>query len=305
MKILGIGQCAWDTLSLVESFPQPDDKQEILALQEQGGGPVATALVAAAKLGARAAFFGLTGDDEAGERIRQSFIESGVDVSGLLRRRGGKSQVAFIVVEQGSGRRTIFWKRPEGPDGAELSVKDLDGLRFSSQLKGAGFLLLDGMMRDVSIFAAKEARAAGVPIMVDAGRMRDGMLELASLADYLVASEVFARQVGWKDDPDDFMRIFQKLGSKVATFTFGSSGSYTYTAEKWFFTPAFKVKTADTTGAGDVFHGAYAWAVLEKYSLEETVAFASAAAALKCTKIGGRAGIPSCDEVLAFTKGQK
>ncbi len=112
--VTGLGQCCLDSLVLVDGYPPADSKKEVLAWHEQGGGPVATALVALSRLGVSCRFYGITGDDEAGEKIRQSLSEEGIDVRGLVRRRGALSQRAFIVVDRSSAKRTIFWKRPTG-----------------------------------------------------------------------------------------------------------------------------------------------------------------------------------------------
>jgi sulfofructose kinase len=293
MLITGIGQCSWDMLAQVASYPDRDTKEEVLYWEEQGGGPVATALVTAARYGYDCRFCGVVGDDPVGEKIRRALRDEGIDVAGLMVRRDATSQNAFIVIEKAGGKRTIFWKRPSGPEllPQELPVAYLDGARF---------LLLDGLMAEASLHAAREARDRGIPVMLDAGRMRPGMLELAGISDYLVAAEQFARDLGWTGDPHRFAGEAAQLGAKVVTVTLGEQGSITWHEEGTIRMPAFPVDVVDTTGAGDVFHGAYACGVLWGWPLRDTLAFASAAAALKCRTIGGRAGIPSVGEVLAF-----
>jgi ribokinase len=293
MAVVGIGQCAWDVLAVVGRFPQADTKEEVLAWEEQGGGPVATALAALSRLGVPSRFYGVIGDDREGAAIRQSLIAEGVDVTGLVKRSNASSQTAFIAIDKSMGTRTIFWKRPTGDPLAK-------GELLPDFLSNAEFLLLDGLMKDVSLFAAREARKAGIPVMLDAGRVREGMLELARLCDYVVGSEEFARELGWKDDPAFFSQEVRKLGFGITTITLGSRGSVTFEDDEVIFCPAFSVETVDTTGAGDVFHGGYLYGLLQKWPLKDTIQFASAVAAMKCRKLGGREGIPRLAEVRQF-----
>lgn len=294
MMVTGIGQCSFDYLGLTDTYPAVDTKKEMLEWHEQGGGPVATALVALSRLGVKCRFYGIVGDDDFGLKIRRSLADEGVDVSGLKKREASVSQVAFIAVEKRTGRRTIFWKRPTG----EALKKEELGENF---LGSGGMLLVDGLMEDVSVHAVSEARKQNVPVMLDAGRMRRGMIELAGLSDYVVGSEEFARDLGWELSPEALFREREKLGVKVLTITLGARGSITAPSQgDCFETPAFKVDAVDTTGAGDVFHGGYVYGLLKGWRLDKTVTFASALAAMKCTKVGGRAGIPQLSEVVKF-----
>ena len=293
--VTGIGQASWDYLGLVDGYPSGDTKKEVLRWEEQGGGPVATALVTLQRLGVQTRFHGVVGDDREGDRIRESLTDEGVDVSGLRIREGSASQVAFIVIEQGSGKRTIFWRRPTGPP---LEPEEAGALF----LEGADFLLLDGLMAEVSIHAARKARSEGVPVMIDAGRVREGMLELARLSDYVVGSEEFARDLGFDGDIDAFRHLLWKEGFPVTTITLGERGSITFNNDEVFRTEAFRVDVVDTTGAGDVFHGGYIYGLLEGWELRKTVIFASALSALKCRFMGGRRGIASLSEVMEFLR---
>lgn len=293
MAVVGIGQSAWDILAKVDMFPQADTKKEVLFWEEQGGGPVATALATLSRLGVPCRFHGVIGDDREGESIRQSLREEGVYVSGLVTRSRASSQTAFIVIEKSAATRTIFWKRPSGEP---LSPEELP----RDFLKGADFLLLDGLMKDVSLFAARQAKEACIPVVLDAGRMREGILELARLSDFVVGSEEFARELSWRDDAAQFQQKIKKHGFGITTITLGARGSVTYADDRIIIIPAFPIEAVDTTGAGDVFHGGYIYGLLRKWSLESTIRFASAVAAMKCRKVGGRAGIPRPAEVQRF-----
>jgi ribokinase len=299
MKVTGLGQCALDNLFIVDAFPAPDTKKEVMEWIVEGGGPVATALSGLSRLGVSCQFFGITGDDEAGSKIAESLIAEHIDIRGLLKRPQSDSQVAFISVEQGTGKRTICWKRPSAgplmPD--ELPVDFLDG---------SDFLLLDGLMTEASLFAAQRAMEMNIPVMLDAGRVRSGMIKLASMSDYVVASEEFAKEYAGESasfSPEKALVKMKPFGAKAATVTLGSRGSVTNCGDVVFHVPAFRINAVDTTGAGDVFHGGYIYGLLQNWDIKRVVRFASAFAALKCRKLGGRAGIPDLEEVEAFITG--
>ncbi len=301
MNITGLGQCSLDYLFVADVFPLPDTKNEVIEWIACGGGPVATALVSLARLGARCSFYGISGDDESGEKIRNSLEIENINTEGLLRRPYTGSQIAFIAVERGSGRRTIFWKRPSGES---LKPEEIP----KGFLDRADFLLLDGLMAEASIFAARCAIDKGIPIMLDAGRVRDGMVELASMCDYVVVSEEFGKELIDANDllsgsgKEKALPVMKSFGAKACTITLGKNGSITLAGDEIFHTPAFDVETVDTTGAGDVFHGGYIYGLLSGWNVKEVVRFASAFAALKCRKLGGRAGIPSLEEVKEFLR---
>jgi sulfofructose kinase len=297
MTVVGIGQCCWDILAEVNAYPEADEKEEIWRMTEEGGGPTATALVTLTRLGIPCRFHGIVGDDGYAGKIRDSLAREGIDITGLVARGGAASQVAFIAIERLNGRRTIFWQRPTGrglqPD--ELAA---------GFLEGAAALHLDGLMPEVSRHALDEARRAGIPVMVDAGRLRPGMAELAARCDYLVAAERFFLDLGWDGSEEGFQRIASALGSPVATVSRGARGSMTWSGGECFATPAFPVAAVDTTGAGDAFHGGYLYGILQGWELRRTVTFASAVAALGCRSLGGRAGIPTLAGTMLFLEEQ-
>ncbi len=295
--ITGLGQASYDYIAITDSYPPEDTKQEILEWTECGGGPVATALVSLSRLGVKTRFMGRVSNDRSGRLIRAGLRHEGVDTRGLKTLKGGKSQTAFIVVSQKTGgKRTIFWQRPTvaplGPD--EISA---------AKIKTSDMLLLDGLMKEASIRAACTAKEAGVPVVFDAGTVRDGTLELLGLSDYIVASEKFARS--FAGGPKKALKKFRSFNPKAATVTLGAKGSVTSAGGGTFATPAFKVAAVDTTGAGDVFHGGYIYGLISGFDIRRTVEFASAFAALKCLKPGGRDGIPTLGETLKLMKDGK
>ena len=168
MKVTGIGQCALDHLFAIDSFPELDTKKEIESWTISGGGPVATALVSLSRLGIMCCFHGIVGDDEAGRKISASLRSENININGLVTRPRSDSQVAFIAVEKDSGRRTIFWKR--------ASSRPLDPQELPEDfLDNADFLLVDGLMAETSMYSVRKAKEKNIPVMLDAGRVREGM----------------------------------------------------------------------------------------------------------------------------------
>ncbi|MFQ5428062.1 MAG: PfkB family carbohydrate kinase [Thermodesulfobacteriota bacterium] len=296
MRVFGLGQASLDLIARVTGFPSEDCKKEVLCFTEQGGGPVATALVSLTRLGVETAFAGVVSVDEAGRKIRAGLIEEGVDVGALVVREGGFSQKAYIIVNSENASRTILWKRPTVAELKPDEVKE-------EWLQHADFLLLDGLMAEASLRIARLAANVGVSVVCDAGSPRPGLLRLLPEVDYIVGSEVFSAH--FSSSPEEAVVKIAACGAKAVTVTLGEKGSVTWQDGRVFSTPAFKVRALDTTGAGDVFHGGYIFGLLKGWPLEETVRFASAFAALKCLAPGGRAGIPGLAETMRFMKAGK
>ncbi len=290
--VVGLGQASIDFIGRIPYFPQSDTKCEFTDLTIQGGGPAATAMVTVRRLGLPAVFIGAVGDGEFGRRIRQELMDAGVDVSHLHIRPGGRSQMAFIAVESG-GRRTIFWQRAVN---AGLEPSDLD----PDVIRRARVLHVDGLMIEASLAAAAIARKSDVPVVFDAGTLREGYLDLAKQTDYLICSDTFFRQFHPGRDDKEGLQQLRTLGPKYAVVTLGANGSLGYDGRNYHRQKAFAVEAVDTTGAGDVYHGAYIYALVQGNSMKQCMRFASAVAAIKCTQMGGRAGIPDIDEVNRF-----
>jgi ribokinase len=259
----------------------------------QGGGPVATALVALSRWGVSCAFVGVVGDDNFGPLIKTSLDDEGVDTNGLLVRTGCDSQFAFIVAEPGLGRRTVFWRRPTGPP-PRLDEIDLTTLRR------ARVFHTDGLFEEASLAAARDAREAGVHVVVDAGSLREGMRDLAGLSDFFLASEKFSGQLVGEDGPLEACREIAALGASVACVTLGSKGYVALVDGEMIERPAYPVGALDTTGCGDVFHAGFTYGVVEGWSIEKSLDFGAWAAARVSMALGGRTGIPPKDDYPAI-----
>ncbi len=293
--VAGLGQCALDHLFLVPAYPGIDEKCEYRDHRMQGGGPVATALVTLSRLGVKTFFLGKTGDDDSGREIVKGLKAEKVNTAGVIKAPGRVSQVAYIAVEMGSAQRTIFWNR-----GSAFPFEPGE-IRWDL-IEKAGFLHLDGLHSHAAIEAARFARGRGIPVMLDGGTLREEMLPLLPFIDYLVVTEGFAHNYSHSDNPLEWVSALALKGAKVACVTMGSRGCIALEKNQIFRQKAFSVDAIDTTGCGDVFHGAFIFGILKQWPLRQTLEFASAVAALKCRKMGGREAIPSLEEALTFLR---
>jgi ribokinase len=285
-EVFGLGQCALDYLGVVDAYPPPDVKCELGRTAIQGGGPVATALAALSRWGLTCHFAGLTGDDAIGSLIADSLRAEGVRTAGLLVREKCLSQLSFIAVEPAAGRRTIFWKRPTGP---ALKPAEID----LAALRRARLFYTDGLFSEAALFAARQARAAGIPVVVDAGTLREGMLDLARLSDVFIASEHFGRALAGGDDPRLACRLLAELGPSLAGVTLGKAGYVALAGGRWIEKGAYPAAAVDTTGCGDVFHAGVAYGVVRGWEAEKCLDLGAWAAAGVSRELGGRAGIPT------------
>ena len=297
--VIGLGFTTLDTIGLVPHLPELDEGVLMEDLTRQGGGPVAQALVTLARLDASVGFVGRIGDDEVGADIRTGLVEEGVDVSYLQIEPGALSAQSMILVDKPTGKRSICAFRGTAGD-IDLADETLE------YLCSGRFLHLDGHSPMAALAAAEAASQRGVRICLDAGAGAsiDDVLALVQATNVLIAAERFATSVASDDTFETGAARLLQMGPEVVVVTRGEQGSYTLTRETEFSTAAFPVSVVDTTGAGDVFHGAYLYGQLKGWDLVSTAEFAGAAAALKCTRLGGRAAIPRLPEVLEFVAEQ-
>lgn len=282
--VFGLGQCSLDFIGVIAVYPPPDAKCEFHNLHIEGGGPVATAMVALRRWGVPVYFAGLVGDDDYGHRIVASLKEEGVDTGGVVVREGHTSQVAFIMTEPATARRTVFWQRPTG---LPLQSKEIDVLKLPS----SAMLYTDGLFMEAALHACRQAKRMGVPVFVDGGTLRKGMLELAHLSDCFIVSETFSRSLS--DDAATTCRRLAELGCPFVGVTLGAGGCVALARGAWIHQPAYPTNVADTTGCGDVFHAGVAYGLLRGWSPERCLDLGAWAAASVAAHLGGRRGIPT------------
>jgi sulfofructose kinase len=290
LDVLGIGQNALDRVAVVERHPQPGEKWALRDCQDRPGGQVATAVLTCARLGMHCAYVGRIGDDAAGRTALAPLREAGVDVSGVQEVAGAPSQTAIILVDRASGERTILWHRPAALQ-LEASMLDADRIR------AARVLLLDAGDPEAAAWAAGVARTAGIPVILDADRYGPELEPLLDLVDFPLVSQRFAELLSESGCVRETLQELLRRGARLAAVTRGEAGVTALYGDRLIEQPAFAVEASDTTGAGDVFHGAFAWALLEGWEAAEVLRAACAAAALSCRFPGAQGGLPDRTEV--------
>ncbi len=289
--VIGLGIASLDFIGVAATAPLLGAKQPLDQWIEAGGGPVATALVTLARLGMSPCMISAVGDDGYGAKIIADLQRAGVDTQSMQIYPGG-SHLAFVLAEPGQDRRTVWWHN----DPTVLERITLD----PNLLTVGRALLIDTHLPELALPAAQLMQRAGGLVMIDAERLKESTLTLLPYCDVQIVSARFGREATGLSDPAQAAAALHARYGKLVVVTAGVQGSWCVSASESFHTPAFTVDVRDTTGAGDVFHGAFLYGLLQGWPLRRVARFASASAALKCRAFGGRAGIPQLDEVLAL-----
>ena len=293
--IIGLGCVSVDELLYVPKFPTADSKTLVRCRERQCGGLTGTALITASRLGARCAYAGLLGLDAASQLVEENFRNENVDASYAPRERDAGVPRSIIIVATETGTRSIFY-HINGRLGAHETLPE------QAMLCSAHVLFLDQCGMKGNLRAARIARASGLSTVADFEDDTDPQFaEVLTLIDHLVLPEQFAQKIAGSTSPRSVVERLWCTGRQAVVVTCGAAGT-------WFgghdgvlrHQPAFRVVVADTTGCGDVFHGAYAEALVRGASVTECVKFASATAALKATQPGGQRGIPKRADVDRF-----
>jgi sulfofructose kinase len=292
--VVGVGLNATDTLILLPRFPAYGGKVPFEREVVSPGGQVASAMVTCAKLGLGAKYIGTLGDDERGVMQLESLRASGVNLDDIEIRTNCPNQTAYILVDQTTGERTVLWHRDEclRIDPASLTA---------DKIACARLLHIDGHDTSAVSRAAEIARQHQIPVTVDVDTIYPGFDRVLPNVDYLVASSEFPSR--WTREPDPFRAltmIQDEYGMRVAAMTLGADGSLARVEGRFVYSPGFVVDSIDTTGAGDVFHGAFCYAVIESMPVREALEFSNAMAALNCSALGARGHIASVAEARAF-----
>lgn len=286
LDVLCLGAAGWDVTLQVTAYPEPDSKEVAESMVQCGGGPASNAAVCVSRLGGRSGFAGYLGSDAFGDLHLRELEREGVDTAGVIR---GNAPTPFsVVIAQPDGRRALV---NHSAPGAKASAA------IQLPPKPPRVMLFDG--REVE--TAKEwmayAKRHDVTTVLDAGSLHTGTELLAPDVDYLVCSEKFARQVsGCKNRSAAFSAVCD-MTRHVVVMTVGAAGLFWYSRGQSGECPAFAVDAVDTTGAGDAFHGAFAYCLAIDMTFDGTLRFASAAAALTCSARGARMALPARDAV--------
>lgn len=291
--VAGAGVCCVDHMFVTPQI-QWGDSVHMSDYMVQGGGLVGTAIVACARLGAQCDLFTLLGDDSVGEEIVAELVAEGIPPDGIRRIKGGSSPFSFVHIDKDSGERTIFHH--------EASGLSFDPGEFPSERAVTwDALLVDSYYLDLAMAAAKAARLHCVPVIADIIPEPTNR-ELIEHVDILIAPKHYASQLGLEDDLPKALDAIHSLGPTTAVITLGAEGCVFSSPEGTGRGDAFSVEVVDTTGAGDTFHGAFAYGTARGWDIAKCAEFASAVAAIKCTKTGGRTGLPSLSQATKFLK---
>ncbi|MSR82151.1 MAG: permease [Candidatus Latescibacteria bacterium] len=296
IEVLGLGAVAVDEILHVDHYPAADAKAQVRRRERRCGGLAATALVAAARLGCRCAYAGVLGTDDTSTFAARCLEQEGIDLSQAPRRAEAQIIRSAIVADLGAGTRNIFFD-------LNSVVGAGDNWPPEELIRDTRVLLVDFIGMAGMIRAARIARAAGVPVVADLeDDSAPGFAELLGLVDHLVLSHEFALRYTDESEP---ARAAQKLWQPdraLVAITCGAAGCWVVTGGQPVHHPAFAVETVDTTGCGDVFHGAYAAGLAQGLGLNACLRLASATAALKASRRGGQETIPKRAEVERFIK---
>ncbi len=295
--ILGLGCVAVDEILRIPKWPEQETKVRLTHYDKQCGGLTANALVAASRFGSYCAFAGHLGTDANSDFVKHSLLNEKINLDFVPFKQDSKPIHSFIIVDESNDTRTIFFHL-DGSTGAPLDSPP-DSVVLSSKVLFVDHYGIEGMIR-----CAKIARQAGIPVVADLERNEwKGFDELLSLVDHLIISFQFAKKISGCSSPQAIAHKLFTPGKKVVVVTGGEEGCW-YVEEdrilKHF--PAFKVKSIDTTGCGDVFHGVYSSCLAAGVHAQERIRLSSAAAALKSLEAGAQKGAPTKDQVLEFLK---
>lgn len=294
MDVVGIDYPVMDFLVYTPKLPQTNGVSRIKEYSWQGGGKVSSALTALGRLGVKTGIVGVTGNDPYGRFCRDDFKRHGVDTSHLIIDPDGRNCLCLCIAEEETQGRS-FMGFPSGV--RALEPEDLD----KDYILSARYLHLCNMSA-ASRQAARWIRDKGGQVVFDADHHKPEIEENYHLVDVFIASEFYYHAVFHNDSIEANCRAIQMKGPRIVVFTFGEKGCSGVWEDQYFTIPAFEVAVMDTTGAGDVFHGAFIYGLLQDWTAVETAVFASAVAAIKCTRVGGRAGVPNLGVVKRFLK---
>ena len=291
--VAGLGLNSIDLVAVVAEYPERNTKQRLQGFARLPGGQIATALTVCARLGWKTHYIGSFGDDPFGTLSRDSLTAEGVDISGSRTVPGATNQFAIVLVDARSGERTVLWDRHPS-----LTMNP-DAVTRESATAGR-MLIVDCHETAAATQAARYAREAGLPTVIDVERVRPGINELLHHIDAIIAAEAFPRALtGYEDTGRALEAMAREFGAPIVCATLGSEGSLTITGGREIRTPAFQVECVDSTGAGDAFRGGFAAGCLRapEGEIEDVLRYANAVAALNCRALGARGGLPTTDEV--------
>ncbi len=293
IDVLCVGMATYDLTFTVNRHPYSDEKIFASNYLECGGGPAANASVTVSRLGGKAAYAGYLGNDIFGQIHYNELIKDNINCDYILRNTF-PTRLSIILAKPNGDRAVVTYQKNTPFLKKNKILTDLAIIKPKT-------ILFDGYEPEISVFLAKKAKSLKIKTILDAGSVHKGTLNLLPYTDYLVCSEKFAKSHIPSKDLDEILNELNKICKNVI-ITLGKNGLIWKTDESSGELKAYKVNAIDTTGAGDTFHGAFALGIANNKNLIENLMYSNAAAALCCTKIGARIGIPKHKEVENFIK---
>ncbi len=289
VDLVGVGLNATDTVIPLPTFPARGSKTEYSTVSTLPGGQVATTVVACQHWDLRTRYVGKLGDDLAATLHREAFSHSGVETR-IITVPGGASAQSLILVDA-HGERTVLCRRD---DRLTLLPGDLQ----REWVINARALHVDGHDTEAAILASTWAREANIPVIADLDELYPNVEALLANVDYLIVSRDFPTRLTGEPELELALRkMRQRYSCQLAAATLGEDGVLAFDGTRLLHTPAFCVPVVDTTGAGDIFHAGFIYALLQDWPLDRQLEFACAAAALNCSAVGARGGIQSVEAI--------
>ena len=295
-KIVGIGANVFDTLYSLESFPKEDTKIKAVSSKIAGGGPVATGLVAAQKLGEKTAYIGVLADDNSGKFLKEDFAKYGVNTDYIEVKKGYRSFQSVLWLAADTTSRTCVFDRGNLPP-LDLKQNQIEAV------KNADILMVDGNEMAAAVEAAKIAKENGTKVLYDCGGLYDGVEKLLALTDVMIPSEEFALgHTGAETADQAAKKLFETYNPEVVVITMGKKGGIIYDGKNVTEYPIYPAVVVDSNGSGDVFHGAFAAGICKGYDYLKCCHFSSAVSGLKCTGVGARESVPDFETTKKYLK---
>ena len=293
-RIVGIGACVYDTLYNIPTYPTEDTKMRAVSSKAAGGGPVATGLVAAQKLGVDTAYLGVLSDDNGGVFLKQDFEKYGVETDLIEIKKGYRSFASVLWLCADSATRTCVFDKGDLP---ALVLND----RQKQAIANAELLMVDGNELDAAVEAAQYARKHGTKVLYDCGGLYPNVERLLANTDIMIPSEEFALGHTGADTAEEAARIlFDRYAPEAVVITQGKRGGILYDGKAVASYPIYPAQVVDSNGSGDAFHGAFAAAICRGYGYEKCCHFSSAVSAIKCTGVGARESVPTFETVKKY-----
>ena len=293
-KIVGIGACVFDTLYTVPTYPTEDTKMRAVSSKASGGGPVATGLVAAQKLGIDTAYLGVLSDDSGGIFLKKDFEKYGVNTDLIEVRSGFRSFASVLWLCADSATRTCVFDKGDLPP---LVLNEA----MKNAIADAEILMVDGNEMDAAVEAAMYASECGTKVLYDCGGLYAGVERLLAHTDIMIPSEEFALgHTGEATAEAAAKKLYELYSPEIVVITQGKRGGICYDGNKITPYPIYPAKVVDSNGSGDVFHGAFAAAVVKGFDPIKCCHFSSAVSAIKCMGVGARESVPSFEQVKEY-----